>query len=105
MAKKRHTVSDIKTAIKAKVRSKPRAKGSEYLEIFVLEKNKARLEQEKENVEKRREQIEKDISAIGEEIEALGAKVPEIKGATVNTEKHKKKLIYPKPMKMMKIEY
>ncbi len=102
MTKKRHTVSDIKTAQRCKLRSKPRVKGAEYLEMFVLEKNKARLEKEKETVVKRREQIEKDISAIDEEFKALGAEVSEIKDATVNTEKHKKLI---KPMKMMKIEY
>lgn len=104
MANKRRTVSDIKTALRSKVRSKPRVRGSEHLEMFVLEKNKARLEQEKGNVEKRKEQIEKDISVIDEELEKLEDVVSERQGATVNTGKHKK-LTPPKPMKMMKIDY
>jgi len=104
MHSKRRTVSDIKTALRSKVRSKPRVKGSEYLEMFVLEKNKARLEQEKGNVEKRKEQIEKDISVIDEELDKLEDVIPEREGTTLNTEKHKK-LIPPNPMKMMKIDY
>jgi len=104
MASKRRTVSDIKTAIRSKIHSKPRLRGSEYLEMFVLEKNKARLEQEKENLEKRKTQIEKDISVIDEELEALEEMVSETKSPTVNTEK-RKKLAPPKPMKAMTIDY
>lgn len=55
MGSKRRTVSDIKTALRAKIRSKPKVRGSEFLEMFILEKNKARLEQERGNVEKKKE--------------------------------------------------
>ena len=104
MTNNRRTVSDIKTALRSKVRSKPRVGGSEHLEMFVLEKNKARLEQEKENVEKRKTQIEKDIAVIDEELETLEDLTSETKGAAVNTAKHKK-FVPPKPMKLMKINY
>jgi len=104
MASKRRTVSDIKTAVRSKIRSKPRVRGSEYLEMFVLEKNKARLEQEKENVEKRKIQIQKDISVIGEELETLEDMVSETNGATRNRKKPEK-LTPPQPMKVMKMDY
>jgi len=104
MASKRRTVSDIKTAVRSKIHSKPRVRGSEYLEMFVLEKNKARLEQEKENVEKRKTQIEKDISVISEELETLEDMVSEAKSHTVDTKK-RKKLVPPKPMKAMTVDY
>ncbi|MCG2757076.1 MAG: hypothetical protein L6263_01410 [Desulfobacteraceae bacterium] len=103
MEKKRRTVSDIKTALRSKVRSKPRVRGSEYLEMFVLEKNKSRLEQEKENVAKRETQIEKDISVIDDELKDLEELLSQDKDTSV-TKKHKK-LIPSKPMKTMKIEY
>ncbi len=71
MGSKRRTVSDIKTALRAKVRSKPRVRGSEFLEMFILEKNKARLEQEKENIDKKRDQVTNDIQFIDDELEDL----------------------------------
>ncbi len=104
MASKRRTLSDIKTAVRSKIRSKPRVTGSEYLEMFVLEKNKARLEQEKQNVDKRKTQIEKDISVINEELETLEDMVSETNGATRNRKKTEK-LIPPQAMKVMKIDY
>jgi len=71
MGSKRRTVSDIKTALRAKVRSKPRVRGSEFLEMFILEKNRSRLEQEKEGVDKKSSQIIKDIQFIDDELEDL----------------------------------
>jgi len=103
MGNKRRTVSDIKTALRAKVQSKPRVRGSEYLEMFVLEKSRSRLEQEKENVEKRKTQIEKDIFVIDDELKNLEELLSQDKGTNV-TKKHKK-LTPSKPMKTMKIEY
>ena len=98
MAKKQRGVSDMNTAIRSKVPSKPRLKGSEYLEMFILVKNKARLQQEKENLEKRREEIEKDIGVIGGEIARLENTVSRLKHGTMNAQDHRK----PLPQKQMK---
>lgn len=104
MGSKRRTVSDIKTALRAKIRSKPRVRGSEFLEMFILEKNKARLEQEKENIDKKRDQVTNDIQFIDDELEDLqgtveGSRKPESK--TVDRGNNKK----ANGLKTMTMEY
>jgi len=107
MRKKPRSVSDINTAVSAKLRSRPRLKRAEFLDMFILEKNKVRLEQERENLSKRVSQIEKDISVLDGEIEILNSIVAESKDkdVIVDTGKHEKKQMPPKPMTMMKIDY
>jgi len=105
MGSKRRTVSDIKTALRVKIRSKPKVRGSEFLEMFILEKNKARLEQEKGNVEKKIEQIEKDIGFIDEELEDLQITVDGSKQSNRNTLKHKDLRAPKKSIKTMAIDY
>ena len=104
MAKKRRTISDIKTALRAKIRSSPRVRGSEHLEMFVMEKNKARLEQEKENLENRKTQIKEDISFIDEELAKLENTVSQGKDSAINLKKHKK-IMPSKPLKTMTVDY
>lgn len=104
MGKKRRTVSDIKTALRAKVRSKPKVRGSEFLEMFILEKNRARLEQEKENIEKKRGQIDKDIEFIDDELEQLQGKVSETGNCNFKRVKQKRSKA-PESMKTMTVEY
>jgi len=104
MGGKRRTVSDIKTALRVKVRSKPKVRGSEFLEMFILEKNKARLEQEKENIEKKRDLVDRDIEFIDEELEELRDAVDESKKSNRNMPKHKDSRA-PKLIKTMTIDY
>jgi len=105
MSGKRRTVSDIKTALRAKVRSKPRVRGSEFLEMFILEKNNARLEQEIGNVEKKKEQIEKDLAFIDEELEELQETVDETMQSNRNMPEHKDSKAPKKSIKTMTIDY
>lgn len=104
MGKKRQTVSDIKTALRANVRSKPKVRGSEFLEMFILEKNRARLEQEKENIEKKRGQIDKDIEFIDDELEELQERVSKTKNCNLKRVKQKHSKA-PESMEAMTIEY
>jgi len=97
-------LTSIKTSQKSKVRSMPRSKGSEYLDLFLLEKNKARLEKEKKNVEKRKAQVEEDIKSIDQEKLELESMVAgEERKETAGFQY--KKMVPKKPMKLMKIEY
>jgi len=104
MSNNRRTVSDIKTAVKAKVHSRPRVRGSEFLEMFILEKNKARLEQERAQVEKRQELIDRDLGAIADELDILAASIAETKDVLANNGSNKKQR-HPKSLKMMKLDY
>jgi len=107
MGDKMRTVSDIKTALRAKIRSKPKVRGSEFLEMFILEKNKARLEQEGLNVDKKREQINKDIDFIDEELEELQNTVDRSTGSNLKADKQRLSKVSEskKTMKTMSIEY
>jgi len=97
-------ITSIKTSQKSKIRSMPRAKGSEYLDLFLLGKNKARLEKEKANVEKRNAHVTVELKAIDEEISELEG---EISGGEPKetAEPQYKKMVPKKPMKVMKFEY
>lgn len=97
-------LTSINTSQKSKVRSMIRAKGSEHLDLFLLEKNKARLEKEKINVEKRKAQVEDDLNGIKEEISELESLVSGEKGKEGDAQKFKK-LVPKKPIKVMKFEY
>ena len=97
-------LTSIKTSQKAKVRSMRRAKGAEYLELFLLGKNKTRLEKEKINIEKRKAKVEEDIKSIDQEKSELESMVAgEERKETAGFQY--KKMVPKKPMKLMKIEY
>jgi len=105
MGDQRRTVSDIKTALRAKIRAKPKVRGSEFLEMFILEKNKARLEQEGVNINKKRDQINKDIDFINEELDELQNTLDGSKQSNRNTLKHKDSRAPKKSLKTMTIDY
>lgn len=97
-------ITSIKTSQKAKIRSMPRAKGSEHLDLFILQKNKTRLEKEKTNVDKRMTLIAEGLESIDDEISELEGLVADEKGKDTDVRKFKK-LLPKKPMKVMKFEY
>ena len=56
--------SDIKTALKIKIRSRPNNVESRYLNLFVMNQEKARLEQERLYLNKRKRKVETAIKDI-----------------------------------------
>ena len=104
MSNNRRTVSDIKTAVRSKIHSKPRVVGSEFLEMFILEKNRSRLEQEKAYVEKRQALIDKDIALIESELEILKDRVSQ-NGKSMIEKPTRKKQESAKKIKTMTIDY
>jgi len=97
-------ITSIKTGQKAKIRSMPRAKGSEHLDLFLLGKNRTRLEKEKTNVDKRMTQIREDLEGIDDEISELETLVGDETGEGTDVRKFEK-LVPKKQMKVMKFEY
>lgn len=97
-------ITSIKTSQKSKVRSMPKAKDSEYLDLFLLGKNKARLKKENINVSKRKVQVEEELKAIDEEIAELEDAVSG-EGPKETAAQRYKKMVPKKPMNVMKIEY
>jgi len=68
------TVQDLRTAMKARVRSKPRTHGQEFLDLYILEKQKDRYEREQERVADGLKYIVKDMAEIAKDVEkAWGA--------------------------------
>lgn len=100
----RRTLSDIKTVLKGRVRALPKNKGSETLEMFILEKNRVRLEQERVNIAKRLAHIDKEISVIDDELKKLKGRVSQDNYKTTNSADHEKRK-YAKKMKKMSIDY
>lgn len=104
MNQKRAGLFDIKTPQKSKTRSIPKA-GGNYLDLYMLIKEKERLEQEKANVDKRKKQLETNLKEINKEIKKLGESLSEEKMELPGQEKEKKRKIPGKPMKTMTLNY
>lgn len=70
MPKKRMgTVQHLRTAQKARVRSKPRTQGQEFLDLFILEKLRQRYEREKEQADEDLSYIVRDMADIAKDLE------------------------------------
>lgn len=64
-------LSDIRTGIKAKIRSMPENPENKYLDLYVMTKRKARLELEKLAVEKREKGLKADLGDLKEGIKRI----------------------------------
>ena len=71
MGRLKKGVSDVKTAQKVRIRSKPRAAGSRLLELYLLAKEKNRLEQHKEVIDKKNKDVENEIKDVEEEMKKV----------------------------------
>jgi len=70
--------ANIKSARSIKARSAPKSKDSAYLDIFLLNKEKARLKQEQYILGKRQEQNRKRLEEIEAAIELAGMSAREL---------------------------
>ena len=73
MGKLRKGVSDVKTAQKARMRSRPRAAGSRLLELYLLTKEKDRLEQHREVIDKKNNDVEDEVKDVEVEMKRVVA--------------------------------
>lgn len=64
MTRKARGLANIKTAQRCKIRAKPRKADTDYLDLFVLQKNRTRIEQEMRNLQGRLEELNEDIQRI-----------------------------------------
>lgn len=71
MAKVKRGISDMSTAQKSRLRSKPRADGSRLLELYLLTKEKDRLEQHKEVVDKKSRHVDENIDNVEDEMKKV----------------------------------
>jgi hypothetical protein len=71
MGRLKRGLSDVKTAQKARLRSRPRAAGSRLLELYLLTKEKNRLEQHKEVIDKKNKDVEYEVKDVEEEMERV----------------------------------
>lgn len=97
-------LSNIKTTQKAKLRSRPKVGDSNYLDLYILDKEKARLEQEKSVVDKRKEQIEVNLKDIHCQIETLEKTAPQ-GGRQSKSKKPLKKAVSKKEWETMTLDY
>ena len=75
MSQRLNGIRKIKTAQKAKLRSRPTAMGQEYLELFLMVKERERLQQYHEVLSSTRENTEEEIKDVEEEFGKLRKKV------------------------------
>ena len=112
MSQKMGGIRKIKTAQKAKLRSKPRLEGQEYLELYLMTKEKERMLRYHEVISETIENTEEDIKDLDNEFGKLRRKAgiaepdshPGIEAAGTDSPKHKKRKPV-KPMKTMVMDY
>ncbi|MBI2958592.1 MAG: hypothetical protein HYY32_07100 [Chloroflexi bacterium] len=71
------SLGDMRTTISTHARSTPHEKGSTYLEVYLLDKEKQRLETEMAMLEKREKRIQTRLNDIKEAMGGLLAKMNE----------------------------
>lgn len=106
MSQKMAGIKKIKTAQKTKLSSKPKVEGQEYLELYLMTKERDRLKRYHEVITETRESTVEEIEDVEQEFEKLEKKIginrpdshSEVKAAASISRQHKKK----KPAKSMK---
>lgn len=71
MARLKRGLSDVKTAQKGRLRSRPRAAGSRLLELYLLTKEKDRLKQHKVVIDKKNKDVETEVKDVEEEMKRM----------------------------------
>jgi hypothetical protein len=71
------TVSDIKGMHSIGARSIPKAMRSTYLELYVLDRERARLEKEKFGLDKRRTNAQTRLDSIAQRMEKIKKEIEE----------------------------
>ncbi|MCK4470129.1 MAG: hypothetical protein KAU60_17485 [Desulfobacterales bacterium] len=112
MSQKIGGIKKIKTAQKSKLRSKPRVEGQEYLELYLMTKERNRLKRYHEVIDDTRLTTEEEIEELEKEYAKLERKAgiaepdshPDIKAAGTDSPKHKKRKPV-KPMKTVVMDY
>jgi hypothetical protein len=94
------TVSDIKGMHSIGARSIPKAMRSSFLELYVLDREKARLEKEKFGLDKRRNSAQTRLDSIAQRVEKLKKEIEEKTDVTAQCSVTSKK-----PLKKMSIKY
>jgi len=105
MRRKASGLSDIKTSQKTKLHTMPKkVRDSDYLDLYLLTKEKDRLEQEKSAVDKRRKRLEENLKELQQQIETLQKAAAGEDGEAKDKEKVEKK-ISQKEWKTMTLGY
>jgi len=64
-AKRRPTLRNVKTAVSARIRSKPCAEGQRYLELYTLQRDRVRWNQLKGRAEQALQDIDRNLADLG----------------------------------------
>jgi len=75
MSQKIAGIKKIKTAQKTKLRSKPKVEGQEYLELYLMTKERGRLSRYHEVISETKETTEERIECLAQEFGKLERKV------------------------------
>ncbi|MBU4174826.1 MAG: hypothetical protein KJ907_13635 [Actinobacteria bacterium] len=76
MSRVKKGISDMPTAQKARLRSKPRMEGQRLLEMYLLTKERERLESHREVVDKKNTHVCEEIDKVEQEMQNLAGDSP-----------------------------
>jgi len=97
------TISDVKGMRSAGARSIPKTMRSSYLELYVLDRERARLEKEKSGLDKRRNCVQTRFNSIARRMENLKKEIG--KETDVDAQGGATSRKSPKKFKMMSMGY
>lgn len=96
------TLAELKTGLKAKIRSIPGTSAGTYLDLHVATMERTRRERELRTVNERKKRLEKEIEAIQNEIDRMDT--ARLGGNGHKGQRHGE-MSMKKPFKMMKLDY
>lgn len=105
MDKKMAGLLDIKTSQKAKIPSKSRGGGQEYLDLYLTIKERERLKSYNSVIGKSMKQIQANLQEIERKIEDMGKSLLQKNGRSISRGIAKKNQIPKKPLKTMILDY
>jgi AbrB family looped-hinge helix DNA binding protein len=95
-------LSDIRTCQKSKIHSKPPAKGSQYLKLYILAKEKERLQQYHAVIDKSRGQAQTALEDVQKEMQEIAQSLAK---ELASGQEEPRRRTPGKPMKTMIMNY
>lgn len=102
MERKAAGLASIKTAVRSRIHAKPNLGDSDYLDLFLLVKNRNRIQQEMQQLQERLQRLSKDILVIDEAMAKIRESVAEdsVEAPVVAPDKK-----LPRSMKKLALRY
>ena len=80
--RRQDSLRNLRTAVTARVRSKPLAEGQHYLDLYALKRDRTRWSRAKERAEEAIQSIDKALAKVERALSAESGRAPDCAGVT-----------------------